>query len=103
MNKDIERTKAKSIMSNGRLLIIVTALPLIGSLVKFFYNDTEAVLQGAETQNSVEILIDSFPSITLNEMFTLDHFIVLGFTVGLIIGVLTLKKGISQIIKLDNK
>jgi len=102
MNLENEKLKAKSTMNNGRFLIVVTALPIIGTLVKFFYGD-ETASQELETQNSIEVLINSFPSINLNELFTLDHFIVLGFTFGLVMGVLTLKRGISQMIELDSK
>ena len=95
MSSEIDKRRAKSIINNGRMLIIVTALPFIGSLIKFFYKGE------LNTENPIILLIGSFPTISLDKLFTLDHFIILGFLIGLIVGISTLKRGIQQIIELE--
>ncbi len=94
---DLKIQKAKSTINNGRLLIVFTALPIIGSLLKFFYIKDTAVV---DIENPLIALISSFPLINTSELFVLDNFIILGFLIGLFVGISTLKRGISEMIEL---
>lgn len=93
---DLKIQKAKATINNGRLLIVFTALPIIGSLIKFFYIKDANV----DTENPLIALISSFPLINTSELFVLDNFILLGFLIGLFVGISTLKRGVSEMIEL---
>ena len=100
MSLDDKKAKAKASINSGRMLIFFTALPLIGSLIKKLYIKKEMTI---DNQNPIIELISSFPDINTNELLVLDNFIILGFLIGLFIGIKTIKKGISQIIELENQ
>ncbi len=97
MSSNNDKIDAQRTINNGRMLILVTALPLIGSLIKKFYIGNKTISEKLDEQNPVISLIDSFPALNLNEPFVLDNFIILGFLIGLFVGISTLKKGISKL------
>ncbi len=100
MNLDDKKAKARADINSGRMLIFFTALPLIGSLAKKLFITKEMTI---DNQNPIIELISSFPDINTDELLVLDNFIILGFLIGLFIGIKTIKKGISQLTKLENR
>ncbi len=99
MNLESKKSQIKSSINSARMLIVFTALPLIGSLLKSFLIDEKTQID----QNPLLELINSFPQINTNDIFDFNNFIILGFIIGLLIGISSLKKGISQMIELDKK
>ena len=100
MNLNDQKSEAKSNINSGRMLVLFTALPLIGSLIKKFYITQDMLINN---ENPIIELLSSFPDINTNKLFVLDNFIILGLLIGLFMGIGTIKKGISKIIELEKK
>ncbi len=60
---DLKIQKAKATINNGRLLIVFTALPIIGSLIKFFYIKEEITASKDNTSKTLK------PEMNIEEIY----------------------------------
>ena len=115
MTKENDALKAKGTISNGRLLTIVTLIPLVGSLLKLLYLGSPVdpksvtIIEGAQTgMTQTPIEADSFtsfllyfPTLDTNQLATADNFVSLALFLGLLFGLSNWKKGLSALQKAE--
>lgn len=108
MTDNKQLVKARSDISNGRLLTIVTAIPFLGSVTKLFYLGSPTELtplqvaesaqktlsQTPETMDSLTSILMYFPTLNTNHLATADNFVSTALLIGLIYGARNWKKGL---------
>jgi len=111
MSKQENVFKAKRTISNGRLLTIVTIIPLVGSILKLFIlgspvdaNSVKIIenVQTGLTQTAIETdsfssFLLFFPSINTNYIATPDNFVSAALFLGFLFGLSNWKKGLSAL------
>jgi len=111
MTKENSVMKARGTISNGRLLTIVTIIPLLGSLIKLLYlgspvdSKSLKIIESVQTgiaQSAIEpdaftSFLLYFPTLNTNQLATPDNFISVALFLGLLFGLSNWKKGLAAL------
>ena len=102
MNISEEEIKARRTISNGRLLIFVTAIPLIGSILKLLHfglptNKSDELSNILVNPDMYSTILSYFPSLGHSDLTASDNIVSICLSIGLIVGVTTLMKGLSEL------
>lgn len=103
MKNSEELMKARRTISNGRWIVVVCVLIIIGSVTKLIYFGVPDSASGAATlveASTFNAIVTLFPSIGSKELFSPDNIVLISTIFAFVYGIKLLKKGYEDLKKI---